>query len=484
MPSQRTILAVAILASFVAFLDGSIVNVALPAIADELGGRVGTQQWVLDAYLLALGALILLTGSLADAFGKLRVLRTGLVVFGLASVACALVPTAGLLIAARAAQGIGAALLVPSSLALITAAFPGDSRGRAIGTWTAWTSTAFVVGPLLGGALVDLVGWRSVFAINVIPIVVTLALLGRSSDPERTDRRPRIDVLGAALVAVGLAALAFGLIEQQGAGWGSPVVVVSLAIGVVALTAFLGWERRAPEPLLPMALFRIRDFRFGNLATTGIYAGVSLGLLVVVLFLQEVAGWPATLAGLATLPIAVASLLLARFAGVLAGRFGSRVFVTAGCGISACGFLLMLSARPPVDFLWQLLPGLLVYGVGLAVTVAPLTTAVLAAVPAERAGVASAVNNAVARVAGLVAIAFLSTITGPAIDTAGFHRTLVVTACLFAAAAVVAALGLSRHASAAPGAGAPAAVPADATANCNDRAVPAGLHVPSTRARP
>ncbi|WIB78284.1 DHA2 family efflux MFS transporter permease subunit [Curtobacterium sp. MCPF17_002] len=469
MPSRGTTLAVAILASFVAFLDGSVVNVALPAIADELGGQVRTQQWVLDAYLLALGALILLTGSLADTFGRIRVLRVGLGLFGLASIACAVAPTAGLLIAARVAQGVGAALLVPSSLALITAAFPTATRGRAIGTWTAWTSTAFVVGPLLGGVLVDLVGWRSVFAVNVIPIAVTVALLGRSRDRARVVGAPRIDVLGAVLVAVGLAAAAFGLIEQQESGWASPVVLVSLASGAIALTAFLAWERRAPEPLLPLTLFRIGDFRNGNLATAAIYGGVSLGLLVVVLFLQEVAGYPATLAGLATLPIALTSLLLARSIGALAGRLGSRVFVAVGCTISAGGFLLMLTARPPVDFAWQLLPGLLVYGVGLATTVAPLTTAVLASVPSDRAGVASAVNNAVARIAGLVAIAFLSTVVGPEIDTVGFHRALVVTACLFVCGALVAGFGLGGRTVGT------ASIPAAAAANCNDRAVPAGV---------
>ncbi|ROP65295.1 DHA2 family efflux MFS transporter permease subunit [Curtobacterium sp. PhB115] len=476
MPSRRTTLAVAILASFVSFLDGSIVNVALPAISGDLGGQVRTQQWVLDAYLLALGALILLTGSLADTVGRLRVLRIGLVLFGAASVACALAPTAGLLIGARAAQGVGAALLVPSSLALITATFPSETRGRAIGTWTAWTSTAFVVGPLLGGALVDLVGWRSVFAINVVPIVVTLAMLGRSHDPLRTTARGRIDVLGAVLVALGLAASAFGLIEQQESGWASAVVLVPLAVGVVALAAFLAWERRAAQPLLPLGLFRIRDFRNGNLATAAIYGGVSLGLLVVVLFLQEVAGYPATLAGLATLPIALTSLLLSRSVGALAGRLGPRLFVATGCGISAVGFLLMLAAEPPVHFMWQLLPGLLVYGLGLTITVAPLTTAVLASVPADRAGVASAVNNAVARIAGLVVIALLSTIVGSTVDTVGFHRAVVVTAALFACGAVVAGFGLG------PARAGTASIPADAAANCNDRPAPAGLHAGSVTA--
>ncbi|MBT2501315.1 MFS transporter [Curtobacterium sp. ISL-83] len=463
MPSRRTALAVAILASFIAFLDGSIVNVALPAIAAELGGEVGTQQWVLDGYLLTLGSLILLTGSLADSLGRVAVLRIGLCVFGLASVACALAPSAGLLIGARAVQGVGAALLVPTSLALITAAFPGDERGKAIGAWTAWTSTAFVVGPLLGGGLVDTVGWRAVFAINVVPIVVALVLL-RGARDATGGRTRRIDVPGAALVAVGLSGSVFALIEQGGSGWLQPLVIVPLCVGIVSLGAFLWWERRAPAPLLPLGLFRDRDFRYGNLVTAVIYAGISLGLLVLVLYLQETAHYPATLAGLATLPVAVVSLFLSRRIGAAAGRHGSRWFVAAGCTIAAGGFLLMLGARPPVQFWWQLLPGLLVYGIGLATTVSPLTTAVLSAVPVERAGVASAVNNAVARIAGLLAIAFLSTVTGPVVDTAGLHRALVVTAGLFLVGAVIAAVGFSHRVPRAD-------IPAAAVANCNDRGV-------------
>ncbi|HVX08727.1 MFS transporter, partial [Humibacter sp.] len=266
MLSPRATLIVAILASFIAFLDGSIINVALPAIETDLGGGVGTQQWVLDAYLLALGSFILLAGSLADSFGRLRILRYGLALFGIGSIACALAPTAGVLIGARAAQGVGAALLVPSSLALITAAFPDERKGRAIGSWTAWTSTAFMIGPLLGGVLVDSLGWRLIFAINVLPIVVTLVMTVRARR-EATAGRASIDFVGAASAALGLGATVFALIEQQNLGWTHPAVLVPLFAGVALLAGFLVWERRARHPMLPLSLFAVRNFRNGNLAT-------------------------------------------------------------------------------------------------------------------------------------------------------------------------------------------------------------------------
>jgi EmrB/QacA subfamily drug resistance transporter len=468
MLSPRATLIVAILASFIAFLDGSIINVALPAIETDLGGGVGTQQWVLDAYLLALGSFILLAGSLADSFGRLRILRYGLALFGIGSIACALAPTAGVLIGARAAQGVGAALLVPSSLALITAAFPDERKGRAIGSWTAWTSTAFIVGPLLGGVLVDSLGWRLIFGINVLPIVVTLVMTVRARR-EATAGRASIDFVGAASAALGLGATVFALIEQQNLGWTHPAVLVPLFAGVALLAGFLVWERRARHPMLPLSLFAVRNFRNGNLATAANYAGVGLGPLVVVLFLQEVAGFSATLAGLATLPIAVASLLLSRVFGGLAGKHGPRLFMTLGPSVAALGFLLMLASTSGLEFWWQLLPGLVVYGIGLAITVAPLTTAILGSIPVADAGIGSAVNNAVARISGLIAVAFLGTIVGGVIDTDGFHRALLVTAACFAAGALISAVGIRNL---------PVdveAIPAAAKANCNDRPSAAAL---------
>ncbi len=463
--AHRSVLTVAILASFVAFLDGSIVNVALPAVVDELGGGITTQQWVLDAYLLTLGSFILLAGSLSDSFGRLHILRLGLVVFGIASVACALAPTSGALIAARAVQGAGAAFLVPSSLALITTTYSGDDQGKAIGTWTAWTGTAFILGPLLGGVFVDTIGWRFIFGINVLPIAVTLVLATRL--PQFPGARAPIDVVGAVLGAVGLAGSVFALVEQERLGWDSPLVVVTLGVGLVSLVAFVWWERRTPHPMMPPSLFGHRNFAIGNLTTAFIYAGVALGLLVVVLYFQEVLGLSATLAGLATLPVAALSLFLARTFGALAGRYGPRLFMAVGPVIAASGFLLLLRVDEPFDFWWQAFPGLTVYGLGLAMTVAPLTTAVLGSIPASQAGIGSAVNNAIARVAGLASIALVGTIVGGTLDTNGFRLVSIVTATLFATGGLISVLGIRNAAVKA------SEIPPHAAANCNDRLVAA-----------
>lgn len=490
-PLQGLVLWVAILASFVAFLDGAIVNVALPAIKDDLGGGLATQQWVVDAYLLTLGALILIAGSLSDTFGRVRILRVGLALFGMASLACAVAPTGAVLIAARAVQGAGAALLVPSSLALITSVFSGPGRAKAIGSWTAWTGTAFVAGPLLGGVLVEYVSWRLVFAINVLPIACTLVLLvglaraqsdaqqpagapstsGQSagSRPATAGKgRPRVDVVGAVLAAVGLAGTVFGLIEQQRLGWQNLAVMVPFVAGIVLLAAFLLWEARTRHPMMPLELFRARNFAVGNVATAFVYAGVSLGPLMVVIFLQEVAGFTAAQAGLATLPVAVLSLFLAGVFGGLAGRFGPRLFMAVGPAVAGVGFLLMMTATQPFNFWLQMLPGLVLYGLGLAVTVAPLTSAILSAVPPLQSGIGSAVNNAVSRVAGLIAIALAGTIVGTALDLDSFRRIMAVVAVLLVVGGAVSAVGIANK-------DAGALVPDVAAAACQDRVAPGAV---------
>jgi EmrB/QacA subfamily drug resistance transporter len=451
---QRTVLVVAVLASFVAFLDGSIVTVALPAIARGLGAAgegpasgadLSLQQWVVDAYLLALGSLMLVAGSLSDTFGRVRVLRAGLVAFALTSLLAALAPDPALLITARALQGVAAALLVPSSLALITSTFTGQAQGRAIGTWTAWTGVAFLVGPLAGGALVDTLGWRWVFAVVVVPVVLTLVLMTRlPGDAHRggPDQPARVDVVGAVLAAVGLAGPVFALIEGQRVGFGAWFVVVPLVVGVVALAAFVWWERRAPQPMMPLDLFRTREFAVGNLATVGLYAAINLGTLTIPLVVQELAGLSATLAGLVTLPTTIVSLLFSTLFGTLAARHGPRLFMTVGPLITASGFLWMLLVRDPIDVLWQVVPGVVLFGLGLAVTVAPLTSAVLSGISPARSGIASAVNNAISRVAGLVAVAFLGVIAGGALTVDGFHRVVVVVAVLLAGSALVSFVGL------------------------------------------
>ncbi|AXH36260.1 MFS transporter [Humibacter sp. BT305] len=439
---RRFVLVVAILASFVSFLDGTVVNVALPAIDRELGGGLAAQQWVVDAYLLTLGAVILLAGSLSDVFGRRKVLAAGLIGFGVTSVVCALAPTIEVLIVARGLQGIAGALLVPSSLAIIIATFEGPAESRAIGTWTAWTSTANLAGPVLGGVLVDLLSWRLVFAINILPIALTLILLHRLPADRPREAGSRVDVTGAVLGVVGLGLPVFALIEQSRFGWGSPVVWLPLVVGLAAFAAFLVWESRAKAPMLPLDLFRARNFSAGNLATFFIYGALSLGFFVVAVFLQQVAGYSATFAGLAAMPSTVLLIALSTLFGTLSGRLGPRLFMTVGPLIAGVGYLLMLRVDSSADYLTQVLPAIAVTGLGMAITVAPLTSAILGAVHAGRSGIASAVNNAVSRVAGLIAIALTSLIVGSQLDLDGFHRVAIVTAALFAAGGVISLVGI------------------------------------------
>lgn len=446
---DRRALLVAILAAFVAFLDGSIITVALPAITDELGGGLPVQQWVVDAYLITLGALILLAGSLSDLLGRIAVLRIGLIGFGIASIACGLAPTAELLIAARAAQGVAGALLVPSSLALIMGTHRGAAQSRAIGLWTAWTSAAFIVGPLLGGVLTDLLSWRWVFFINVVPIAVTMLLMAPMRNEPAAVRTP-IDVWGAVLGALGLGGVVFGLIEQANYGWESPVVVVPIIVGALCLIGFIVRQATAQHPMMPLWLFRNRNFAVGNLATVAIYAALSLSTLVLVLFLQQVAGLSATASGLVMLPITIMLIAFSSLFGTLAGRFGSRWFMTAGPLIAAAGLVSMLAIDVPFDFVPQALLGVVLLGLGLAVTVAPLTSAVLGAIEPARSGIASAVNNAVSRISGLVAIALLGAVVGTVVDAAWLDRALLLCASLLVIGALVSAIGIRRVAEPAP----------------------------------
>ena len=442
--SPRLVLVVAVLASFIAFLDGTVINVALPAITRELGGGISTQQWVVDAYLITLGGIILLAGSLSDAFGRKRVLLWGLVGFASASVLCAVAPSASFLIGARAIQGVAGALLVPSSLALIFSTFSGAGQARAIGTWTAWTSTAFIAGPLIGGLLVDLSSWRLVFAINIVPIAATLFLLARLPNDRTVDAAPRVDVVGAVLGVLGLALPVFALIEQANFGWGSPVILIPLVVGFLSFAAFLWHENRTKAPMMPLNLFRVRNFWVGNVATTFIYAALSLGTFLLAVFLQQVGGYSATFAGLALLPVSILSIALSTVIGRLAGRFGPRLFMCVGPIIAAIGFFVMLRIDSSVTYLSQVLPGVIIFGLGLTITVAPLTSAILGAIEPDRAGIASAVNNALSRVAGLVAIAAASIIVGPVLDLDGFHRAAIVTGILLVGGGIISGIGIQN----------------------------------------
>ncbi|MDL5352790.1 MFS transporter [Microbacterium sp. zg-YB36] len=439
---QQLVVAVAVLASFVAFLDGSIVNVALPAISRELGGGLTTQQWTVDAYLITLGALILLAGSVSDAYGRILVLRIGLIGFAVASVAIALAPDPVLLIVARAVQGAAGAFLVPSSLALITSSIRGPLQAQAIGVWTALTTAATIAGPVVGGLFVDYLSWRWAFVVNVVPIVITLWLLPRLEVRDERRAGASIDWLGAFLCTLGLGGMVFALIEQPNLGWSSTAIWLPLVLGIALFAAFLWRQGTVRNPILPLGLFRVRNFWTGNLATAFIYGALSLNGFVVGVYLQQGAGLTATLAGLASMPTTLLLIVLSSRVGVLAGRIGPRLFMTVGPLVMAAGSLLLLTVGVDFDYWWQVLPSMLVFGLGLGITVAPLTAAILGAIEPERSGIASAVNNAVARVAGLIVIAMLAAIVGGSLDLEGFHRAAIATAALMAAGGVVSFLGI------------------------------------------
>jgi len=442
---QKLVITIAVLASFVSFLDGTIVNVALPAIADELGGGITTQQWVVDAYLITLGSLILVAGSISDVYGRILVMRIGLVAFAVTSLAIAVAPNPELLIVARAVQGIAGALLVPSSLALITSNFRGAAQGKAIGTWTALTSAGFLVGPLLGGLFVDLLSWRWAFVINVVPIALTLYLLVVLG--HKDTRRPgiSIDFFGAVLCTLGLGGPVYALIEQGNLGWSHPAIYLSMGLGLLTFAGFLVRQRFAPEPIMPLSLFTVRNFWAGNIATAFIYGALALNGFALVVYLQRDDGpnLPATLAGLASLPITIVMVLFSRRVGALSGRFGPRLFMTLGPLLMGAASLLLLTVTQDFNYWFQVLPSILLFGIGITLTVSPLTSAILGAIETERSGIASAVNNAVSRVAGLIVIAMIALIVGGhSVDLNGFHRAAIATAVLMTLGGLVSLAGI------------------------------------------
>jgi EmrB/QacA subfamily drug resistance transporter len=404
--TKRLTLIACILGSGIVLLDGSVVNVALPTIQRALGGGLAAQQWVVNSYLLTLGSLILIGGSLGDLFGERRVFALGASGFGVASLACALSPSIGALVAARAVQGVAGALLVPSSLAVIVNTFPESERGRAIGTWTAWGAIAGVLGPLTGGELLALASWRWIFLINLPLVIVCVSLImlviGPGAKPGRRARH--IDVAGALLCAGGLGGPVFALIEQPRLGWSSVAVLAPLIAGLCLLALFTVFESIARDPMLPLGLFRRRNFAAGNVETFSMYAGLSILFFFLVLFLQQIGGYTPLKSGLATLPVTVIMFALSRRFGALADRYGPRLLMGAGPLVAAAGLLLFQRVGVRVDYLSEVLPPLLVFALGLSMTVAPLTAAVLAGAEHD-AGIASGVNNAVARVAGLLGTA-------------------------------------------------------------------------------
>ncbi|HEU4980237.1 MAG TPA: MFS transporter [Solirubrobacterales bacterium] len=410
-----------ILGSMVVFLDMTVVNVALPAIADDLDTGLADQQWVVESYLLALVALLLVGGSLGDQFGRRRIFIIGLGLFGVTSVLCALAPSSGVLIGARALQGLAGALLVPGSLAILAATFEGAERGRAVGTWTAWTGIATVIGPAGGGALVEAISWRAIFWINV-PLILLTIWLARSSVRESVDPEAdrHIDWVGIALSALGLGGPVYALIQQPTHGWGDPMVYGSLLGGVALFAAFLVWEWRYSHAMLDLSLFKVRNFTITNIETLVVYAGLLGAFFFIAIYLQQTAGYSAIAAGLATTPISLLLFVLSPWFGKVATGIGPRVPMSVGPILGGIGLLLLTGVGADPDYVTEVLPGVVVFGLGLAATVAPLTATALNSVPERQVGVASGINNGVARVAGLLAIAVLGALIagrfGSAID--------------------------------------------------------------------
>jgi EmrB/QacA subfamily drug resistance transporter len=435
---KRLTLLAAIMGSFVALLDSTVVNVALPAIRDDLGGGLAGQQWVVNSYLLLLGSLILIGGSLGDVYGEKRVFAVGVAGFGVASIVCAAAPTIEALVAGRALQGVFGALLTPASLAIIVAAFSGHERGAAIGAWTAYSAGAMIVGPLVGGWIVDTFDWRWVFAINVPFVALTLALTARMPALQQMGAKRTPDWTGAALCGVGLAGPTFGLIQQPEHGWGSPGVVVPIVVGFAVFAAFVWWERRARDPMLPLGLFGRGNFAWGNVETLALYGGLGVTFFLLVLYLQQVAGFDAFEAGLATLPTTIVTFLLSQRFGALADRYGPRLFMGVGPLVCAAGVLLLLAmVGEQPSLIADVVPGVVVFAVGLSMTTAPLTAAILADADEANAGIASGVNNAVARVASLLATAGIGTVIGGTLDLDGFRMGLLFAAGLTAAGGLI-----------------------------------------------
>ena len=452
-PAGRWVIAATVLGSGIAFLDSTVVNVALPAIAEDFDVQMSGLQWTIDAYLLTLGSLLLIGGSLGDLYGRRKMFVWGLASFTVASLICALAPSIETLIFARAVQGVGAALLVPGSLAIISSNFAPEDRAQAIGAWSGLSGVTTAVGPFLGGWLVDSVSWRLIFFINVPVAAVAVWMAIRHVEDSRAEDDARApDLIGATLAAVGLGAVIFGVIEGPATDW-APSTVAPLIAGTVILLAFIVVERTRAHPMLPLSLFGSRRFTTANLMTFAVYFALGGALFLAVIQLQRVLGYSALEAGAAFSPLTILLLLLSPSAGRLAERIGPRLPMTLGPLIAAAGLFLMSRIEQGQPYVSGVLPGVFVFGLGMSLTVAPLTAAVLAAVERGREGIGSGVNNAVARVAGLVAVAVLPVVAGIADVEAlsgdafsdGFRKATIVSALLCAAGGVISYIGMGAE---------------------------------------
>jgi EmrB/QacA subfamily drug resistance transporter len=449
----RWVLAATVLGSGMAQLDATVVNVALPAIGRDLGARTSGLQLVVSAYAVTLAALILLSGSLGDRVGRRRVFVVGVVWFAVASAICAAAPNPEMLIAARALQGIGGALLTPGSLAIIQATFVPSDRGKAIGAWSALGGVAAAIGPLLGGYLVQALSWRTIFLINV-PLGCLVGWLALRHVPE--SRAPatggRLDYAGATSATLGLAGATYAIVEGPNRGWNSAVVLMAGVLGVIAIVAFVLIERRTANPMLPLDVFSSRQFTSANAVTFVVYAALGGVFFLLVIVLQTALGYSPVAAGAASLPVTVIMLALSSASGALAQRIGPRLPLTVGPLVIAAGMVLMTRIGPGASYGTVILPAVIVFGLGLAATVAPVTAAALAAADERHAGVASGVNNAVARTAGLLAVALLPPLAGltgdafqsPTAITAGFHTAMLISAGLAAAGGILAFATISN----------------------------------------
>ncbi len=449
----KWVLAATVLGSGLAQLDGTVVNVALPRIGEDLGGGLTSLQWTLNAYTLTLSGLLLLGGSLGDRMGRRRIFVLGVIWFTAASVGCALAPGTEVLIGMRALQGAGAALLTPGSLAILQASFRREDRSTAVGAWSGLGGVATAFGPILGGVLVGVApwGWRLVFLIN-LPIAAVVILLSVRYIPESRDEMTegRLDISGAVLASVGLGAVIYGLTEGPGSGW-STVEIAVLIAGVALLIAFIVLEGRKPNPLLPLGLFKSRQFTSANLVTFAVYAALSGALFLLPVQLQLVSGFSPVQAGAATLPITVMMLLLSARMGRLSARIGPRLPMTVGPIIAGLAMAWLARVGPDATYLGDVFAPMVLFGLGLSFTVAPLTSTVLAAAPDHQAGIASAINNDVARVAGLIAVAVLPSLAGitpaayadPELLSAGFQRAVLIAGGLCVAGGVLALLTIT-----------------------------------------